>query len=113
MYDDAAVIRAELDRLINAEDCNVIVVLYSYGGTIGTQAVHASLGARTRREQGLSGGVQSILYIAAAISPEGKSVLDMFGHNQPPFLVDKVCLALSSSPIFHLRQAVRGGWNAK
>ena len=49
MYDDAAIVRAELDKLIVEEKKDVIVALHSYGGVVGTQAVDASLSKRTRK----------------------------------------------------------------
>lgn len=41
--------RAQLDRLIEEEGRDVVMVLHSYGGVVGSEAVHASLGKSQRK----------------------------------------------------------------
>jgi len=45
---DAKFIRSELTKHIEDEGKNVIVVMHSYGGVVGTEAVHESLGKKAR-----------------------------------------------------------------
>jgi pimeloyl-ACP methyl ester carboxylesterase len=59
LYDDAAHVRAELEVLIETGQ-EVVLVMHSYGGMVGTQAA-AGLGKAEREKQGLSGGIVSAL----------------------------------------------------
>ena len=73
LYDDAKVVRTELDKLVVEEQKEVIVVLHSYGGIVGTQAVDVSLSRRVRKADGLAGGVLQLVYMSAFLLPLGKS----------------------------------------
>ncbi|MCJ1435965.1 hypothetical protein MMC27_005341, partial [Xylographa pallens] len=54
--EDAAAIRSALDNLVVDEGKDVIVVMHSYGGAVGSQAVDESLGKKARHDKGLAGG---------------------------------------------------------
>lgn len=86
LYEDAKCIRSLLDELIEAQGKDVICVLHSYGGVVGTEAIHESLGKKIRQENGLKGGVLGILYMAAFILPLGASLGSAFGGSLPPFI---------------------------
>lgn len=68
----------------------VLVVLHSYGGVVGTQAVHERFGVAHRRWNGLRGGVTQLLYMAAFVLPEGESLVSALGGQLPPFIEVKV-----------------------
>ena len=86
MYDDAALIRSELSKLVEGEGRNVIVVMHSYGGIVGTEAVDASLAKKPREEKGLPGGVLRLLYMTALLLPIGASLGSAVGGQLPPFI---------------------------
>eukprot|EP00243_Klebsormidium_subtile_P003659 TRINITY_DN17247_c0_g1_i1.p1 TRINITY_DN17247_c0_g1~~TRINITY_DN17247_c0_g1_i1.p1 ORF type:complete len:294 (-),score=59.56 TRINITY_DN17247_c0_g1_i1:401-1282(-) len=86
LYDDAAALRAELDRLIEKEGKDVLVVMHSYGGLVGTEAVHESLGKRARAAEGKAGGVLRLVFLCAFVVPEGASLLSALGGEMSPFV---------------------------
>lgn len=89
MYEDAECIRNELERLVE-DGTEVIVVLHSYGGVVGTEAVHESLGKKQRAAEGKKGGVIGLLYMCAFVLPEGVSIASAFGGQLPPYIVIEV-----------------------
>ncbi|RMZ79359.1 hypothetical protein DV736_g6680, partial [Chaetothyriales sp. CBS 134916] len=63
MYDDADLVRSELELLVeNGKD--ILLVMHSYGGVVGTQAA-AGLGKAERQKKGQKGGE-----LAPFIKPE-------------------------------------------
>ena len=81
LADDAATIRAELGRLIEQEGRTVILVMYSYGGLVGSEAVTEALSYAKRQFQGLRGGVIHLFFYSAFLLNEGQSVLSAFGES--------------------------------
>lgn len=75
----------------------VVVVNHSYGGMVGAGAVEG-LGYSQRCKVGLPGGVIMVVWMAAFVTPKGKSVKDMLGGNFPPWMVIKVSSSSSSPP---------------
>lgn len=63
LYDDAAALRAEIEVHAN-QGRQVIVVLHSYGGLVGAEAVKG-LGYKQRKAKGKDGGVTLLVYLAA------------------------------------------------
>lgn len=90
MHQDAEHIRWYLDRLVEVEEKEVMVLCHSYGGIVGTQAVHESLGCVRRKAEGKKGGVVKMLYMSAFILPPNSSLVDAFGGGLPPFLMQSV-----------------------
>ena len=86
--EDTAIIRKALESLIVAEGKTVILVMHSYGGVAGTNAVHG-LESATRQKEGEKGGISHCLFIAAFLVPKGKSLIGMF-HEPPPYLYPDV-----------------------
>jgi len=74
LYDDASTIRSSLIELVETEGKDVLVVLHSYGGLVGAEAVYESLGKQSRKNLGLKGGVIGLFHIAAFILPLGESL---------------------------------------
>ncbi|RAL06807.1 alpha/beta hydrolase [Aspergillus homomorphus CBS 101889] len=72
---DSDFIRAYVEGLVSAGR-EVIVLMHSYGGQVGTNAL-AGLGRPTRQAQGLAGGVVHLVYINAFAVVEGTSMADV------------------------------------
>ena len=84
--DDVKAIRSELNKLIEEQGKDVIVVMHSYGGVVGTEAVHESLGKKARESKGVSGGILQLLYMCAFVLPLGDSLGSALGGGIPPFI---------------------------
>ncbi|KAL8824776.1 MAG: hypothetical protein Q9191_004829 [Dirinaria sp. TL-2023a] len=84
-HEDTAVIRAALEHLIESEGKDVILVMHSYGGLAGTNAV-SGLEKAARIAKGRQGGITHCLFIAAFLVPKGQSLLGMFPE-RPPYLI--------------------------
>ncbi|KAJ5540982.1 hypothetical protein N7494_006058 [Penicillium frequentans] len=81
LYTDTAAIRELVTELVD-EGRSLVVLMHSYGGQIGTNAL-AGLGAEARKQQDLSGGVIQLVYICAHVLSEGQSVfknIENSGH---------------------------------
>ncbi|CAJ2505223.1 Uu.00g126170.m01.CDS01 [Anthostomella pinea] len=78
---DADLIRSYATSLVEA-GCTVAVLMHSYGGMVGTDALYG-LSKTARYAKGLAGGVSHLIYMAASALPKGKSMGDLveeFGH---------------------------------
>ena len=71
----------------------IVVVTHSYGGMVGAGAVEG-LGYAQRAKAGQTGGVIQVVWMAAFVTPKGKSVIDMLGGNWLPWMLLKVSRAL-------------------
>jgi pimeloyl-ACP methyl ester carboxylesterase len=98
MYEDAKCIRDELEKLVKQEGKEVVVVMHSYGGLVGTEAVHESLGKRVREADGLAGGVIGMVYMCAFLLPEGHSLWSTFGGTAPPIVTVHVSTIWTRTP---------------
>lgn len=72
---DSAQIRACVTDLADAGR-SVIVLMHSYGGHVGTNSL-TGLGIETRRQNNLPGGVERLVYIAAAAHNVGENMLGL------------------------------------
>lgn len=81
LLDDAATIRGELLRQIEDDGKLVIVVMHSYGGLVGSEAITADLHFTKRRAKNLPGGVVHLFFYTAFLLNEGQSVLSAFGES--------------------------------
>ena len=77
MEDDIAAIRKSVETIL-AEEKDVIMVMHSAGGFLGSNAIKG-LSTKKRAEQGLKGGIIGIVFLTAAIYPPG------FEHGDLPF----------------------------
>ncbi|KAM0560042.1 hypothetical protein ACHAPJ_004001 [Fusarium lateritium] len=84
LADDANAVRAALERLADKGD-QIVLVVHSYGGLVGANALKG-LGYRQRAERGLPGGVVMFVYLAAFVTPLGKSIKEMLGGNFLPWM---------------------------
>lgn len=67
----------------------VAVVMHSYGGVVGTEALHG-LGQENNKASGKAGGVKRMIYMTAFIPQLGQSLAGIFGGGLPPFIQVKV-----------------------
>jgi hypothetical protein len=77
MNDDVAAIRAAIEKLTTAGE-DVVLVLHSAGGFLGSMAIEG-LTRKAFRSKSLKGGVAKIVFLTAAVVPEGTP------HGKPPF----------------------------
>jgi pimeloyl-ACP methyl ester carboxylesterase len=80
---DTAFTQLYVENLISDGRC-ITVIMHSYGGQVGTNALHG-LGFKSRAGKGLTGGITNLIYMAAFALPEGKSMVDKvreFGHEE-------------------------------
>jgi hypothetical protein len=59
----------------------VVVVMHSYGGLVGSNAVTMELSFSHREASGMPGGVVRLFYLAAFVLGEGQSALGTFGES--------------------------------
>ena len=76
----------ELERLVERENKEVIVVGHQYGGVVITQAVHEKFGNKARAAQGLKGGVLQLVYVSAIVVEPEQSPAGAFDGHLPPWL---------------------------
>ena len=84
MKDDVAAVHTHLKSLIEEAGKEVLLVVHSAGGFIGSEAMEG-MAAKGRKEGGLNGGVVGIVFLAAGVAPEG------YEHGPLPFFEVKVC----------------------
>ncbi|KAJ5186094.1 hypothetical protein N7491_006035 [Penicillium cf. griseofulvum] len=83
----------------------VVVVNHSYGGIVGAGAVQG-LGYAQRCKAGLPGGVIMVVWLAAFVTPKGKTVMDMLGGNLAPWMIvkspeDGYCWSSQQDTVFY------------
>ena len=93
--EDAATIRSALQTLVEEQSKDVIVLMHSYGGHVGSQAVDESLGKKTRSAKGLRGGVVHLVYMSAFVLSVGESLAAAWVEASPPSTTVAVSLPLS------------------
>jgi len=86
LADDVKVVQEVLTHLVEQEGKEVVVVMHSYGGVVGSESVHERYGKKARESQGLPGGVTQLLYLCAFILPIGASLASALGGGLPPFI---------------------------
>ncbi|KAL2855897.1 hypothetical protein BJY01DRAFT_231521 [Aspergillus pseudoustus] len=79
MKEDIVSIRNHIETVVSQGE-DVLLVLHSAGGFIGSEAMKG-LGKAERTQNGHEGGVVSIVFIAGAVYPEGHE------HKAPPFAI--------------------------
>jgi alpha-beta hydrolase superfamily lysophospholipase len=78
---DTAAIHSAIKSLVDLAR-NVLVLMHSYGGVVGTNALDSLL-APQRKALGLQGGVIHIIYMAAFVQPAGSRLVDPFNGQMP------------------------------
>jgi len=94
MYSDVEVVRNQVICLLE-KSRSVMMLLHSYGGAVGTEAVKG-LSARERVAEGLSGGVVRLIYMCGFMLQVG----DCVGGASLPRPDPKPCVAAHTSNLF-------------
>ena len=79
LLDDAKAVQKILEQLVERDQKTVMVVMHSYGGLVGSEAIRESMSHIKRRKAGLIGGVIRLFFICAFLLDPGQSVLGAFG----------------------------------
>ncbi|KAF2816721.1 alpha/beta-hydrolase [Mytilinidion resinicola] len=77
MYDDAALIAKEVEKLAD-EGKDVILIAHSYGGVPTTESTKG-LSKEERREQGKSGGIVRLAYMTSLVPAVGIAAMSVLG----------------------------------
>lgn len=85
---DTAEVRSTIESLVE-EGKQVIVLMHSYGGVVGNNALNGLLWPQ-RQSRGLPGGVVHLVYMAAFPIPVGTSLSTPFGGKMMPWLDEDV-----------------------
>ncbi|KAJ5112370.1 alpha/beta-hydrolase [Penicillium argentinense] len=104
LHVDIAYTKSVLQRLTK-QGRQIVVVTHSYGGIVGAGAVEG-LGYTQRAQAGLPGGVIQVVWMAAFVTPKGKSVIDMLGGNWLPWMLlknpdDGYCYSSEQETVFY------------
>ncbi|RHZ49051.1 alpha/beta hydrolase [Aspergillus thermomutatus] len=86
---DSDAITSVIRPLVEDEGRDVLLLMHSYAGMPGAAAAKG-LAKTERMQQGKSGGIVGMVFIAAFLVPEGLSCAGLQGGNLPPWiLLDK------------------------
>ncbi|KAI1500727.1 alpha/beta-hydrolase [Biscogniauxia marginata] len=81
LADDVGVVEAVIKKQVEGEGKTVLVVMHSYGGLVGAEAVPEELILKDRKSHGLPGGVAYLFYFSAFVMPMGQSVATAVGDS--------------------------------
>ncbi len=98
-HEDTAAIHKVLSRLIVEERKDVVLVMHSYGGVPGSEAVRGLEKSVREQETAEACGVIHCVYITAFLVPTGASFLGLLGGNLPDAVIRDVRAMMRSSPI--------------
>lgn len=73
LKDDVSTISKLLTSLVEKGDA-ILILMHSYGGTVGTNATDPKLSAAERTKHGLSGGILGLFYMCAFLLQPGETV---------------------------------------
>jgi pimeloyl-ACP methyl ester carboxylesterase len=94
LHDDSAVVKSVVEQLVTEQNRTVFVIMHSYGGLVGTNAISEELSCTYRKSAGLLGGVVHLFYIAAFVLDVGQSVLGTFGDSPNNEVKASNCLSV-------------------
>lgn len=81
LADDSRAVTDALQSLIEKDGKYVIVLMHSYGGLVGSDAIPKELSYESRKQAGAPGGIIHLFYFSAFVLPPGQSVLKAFGES--------------------------------
>lgn len=82
LIDDTEAVRNAVKHLVEHEKKTIVVVMHSYGGLVGSNAIDEELNIAHRRSAGLAGGVLHLFYFAAFVLDKQQSVIGKFGESR-------------------------------
>ncbi|KAI9737421.1 MAG: hypothetical protein M1834_009575 [Cirrosporium novae-zelandiae] len=112
---DVSNLRNTLSKLIEEENKEVVLLLHSYGGIVGSCAAEG-FGAVQRAREGKKGGILIVAYMSAFAVPKGTSTLDALeGGRSSPWMRyedDKVYINVSLEALSDIPPAEQQKWAA-
>lgn len=81
LLDDTEEVKNVVDKLVKVENKTVVLVMHSYGGLVGSNAIEEELSFSKRKLAGLKGGVIHLFYFAAFVLGKQQSILGVFGES--------------------------------
>ena len=96
MNGDANYIREKLLIPYLNEGNDIVMVMHSYGGECGGQAVMGLTKAERKRE-GKKGGIIGLIYMTAFMIPRGRSLTDAMGGVLPRWITLDVRLLITQT----------------
>ncbi|KAF2993668.1 hypothetical protein E8E13_000678 [Curvularia kusanoi] len=82
---DVANLRNTLTQLIDQDGKEVVLLLHSYGGIVGSCASEG-FGTKQRADEGKRGGITAIIFVTAFLLQVGENLLDKLGGNWPAWM---------------------------
>jgi len=86
-FEDVAVVNDILEKLIQQEGKQVLLVAHSSGGWVATQAAVPDLQHKTRQINGQKGGLIGLFYYAAFVIPLNESINSFFQPKDGSFTI--------------------------
>lgn len=100
--DDIRAIRDQLERLIEVEQKEIVLVMHSNGGIAGCESVHG-FEKSVRASQGKIGGIVRCIFIAAFLLLKGETVLSLSGGSLPPWTAIEVSILGENAHFYSAR----------
>ncbi|KAH8698761.1 Alpha/beta hydrolase fold-1 [Talaromyces proteolyticus] len=85
MYEDASILSSRIATLCD-ENKDVVLVMHSYGGVVGSEA-SKGLSKKGREAAGKKGGITKLIYVTAVVPEIGQSLKDVMGDLLPSHLI--------------------------
>ena len=117
LVDDAKAVQKDLEQLVKRDKKTVMVVMHSYGGLVGCEAIPEDLSHIKRMKDGLPGGVIHLFFVSAFLLDPGQSMLGAFGASpndkvevntpflQTPRLLIRFC-SLAGWPLYYQERLI-------
>lgn len=102
-------------RRLSDEGKEIVLVVHSYGGLVGQNALGApadanspegskaaaveKFGIKHRQAAGLPGGVVMFVYMSAFVTPKGLSIYQMLGGNWLPWMLPRGDVVVADKPV--------------
>lgn len=86
-FEDVAVVNDILEKLIQQEGKQVLLVAHSSGGWVATQAAVPELQYKTRQANGQKGGLIGLFYYSAFVIPLNESINSFFQPKDGSFTI--------------------------
>lgn len=81
LSDDCTVVKGLVEDLVQNQGKLVVVLMHSYGGLVGSNAITQELSFVHRQSKGLAGGVIHLFYFTAFLLDERQAVFGVFGES--------------------------------
>jgi pimeloyl-ACP methyl ester carboxylesterase len=78
LIDDALNVTKELEKVVETQEQDVLVIGHSYGGMVLSEGVLGKFAKKTREAGGKKGGVLRVVYLSAFIMGKGESMATNF-----------------------------------